>query len=172
MIKYARKSAEGYANKGGRTEDLAQAKLSNTLAAAKALRVDGESIVAVEVTTRFGCTEFDEMGTVSETEIASVKPLPTFDKTKDVYVITDADGRYFNKGGLTDDAKAAFTTPAVARLARFSVEAGVDGYIHKAVVHATNGFVTVDVDPEVLVVIPAATADVKVIDDEIVIVPA
>ena len=167
-IKFIIASTEGFLNKAGLTQNIAQAKSYNTLASAKQHLVDGEWIERIETVTQFGQTSTTALGKVDAAEVEAAEAIPVVPRDdKAVFILTDDEGLYFNKKGFTEDVSKALTSPNPDYLAGFVAKTGATGYLHSAVSRYEAGtYVLTDIS-DIIVEIPVDVAGVKVIDDEI-----
>lgn len=167
-IKFIIASTEGFLNKAGLTQNIAQAKSYNTLAAAKQYLPDNAWIERIETVTAFGQTSTTALGKVDDAEVAGVEALPTVSRAdKAVFILTNDEGQFFNKKGFTDDINKALTSPNPDYLAGFVAKSGVTGYLRSAVSRYEAGTYSLTDVSDILVEIPVDVAGVKVIDDEI-----
>lgn len=167
-IKFVIASTEGFLNKAGLTDNIAQAKSYKSLAAAKQYLPDNAWIERIETVTEFGQTSTTALGKVDDEVVAGVEAL-TFASRADkaVFILTDDHGAYFNKKGFTEDVSKALTSPNPDYLAGFVAKSGATGYLHSAVSRYEAGTYTLTDISDVIVEIPVDVAGVKVIDDEI-----
>lgn len=167
-IKFIIATTEGYANKAGLTQNIAQAKSFNTLPSAKQHLTEGAWIERIETVTQFGQTSTTALGKVDDAEVAAAEALPTVSRAdKAVFILTNDEGQFFNKKGFTDDINKALTSPNPDYLAGFVAKSGATGYLRSAVSRYEAGTYLLTDISDVIVEIPVDVAGVKVIDDEI-----
>ena len=167
-IKFVIATTEGYVNKSGLTDNIAQAKSYKSLAGAKQHLTEGAWIERVELATEFGQTSATALGKVDAEEVEAAEALPTVSRAdKAVFILTDDEGQFFNKKGFTDDVSKALTSPNPDYLAGFVAKSGATGYLRSAVSRYEAGTYTLTDISDVIVEIPVDVAGVKVIDDEI-----
>ena len=167
-IKFIIASTEGFLNKAGLTDNIAQAKSYKSLPSAKQHLTEGAWIERIETVTQFGQTSTTALGEVDAAEVEAAEvEVAEARADKAVFILTDDEGLYFNKKGFTEDVSKALTSPNPDYLAGFVAKSGATGYLRSAVSRYEAGaYVLTDIS-DIIVEIPVDVAGVKVIDDEI-----
>ena len=166
-IKFVIATTEGYVNKSGLTDNIAQAKSYKSLAGAKQHLTEDAWIERVELTTEFGQTSATALGKVDAAEVEAAEALLTESRDdKAVFGLVDADGEFFNKKGFTDDINKALTSPNPDYLAGFVAKSGVPAQLVAGVSRYVNGVYELELG-EVVADIPVDVTGVKVVDDEV-----